>query len=76
MESGAAVMIETVAEAIVQDPVSVQQPSPVAESLVVSSPLDIVPVTQDSVTMVSGAANMSVYTVEPLLTNSIQRKPL
>ena len=30
-----------------------QQPSPVAESLVVSSPLDIVPVTQDSVTMVS-----------------------
>ena len=37
-----------------------QQPSPVAEYLVVSSPLDIVPVTQDSVTMVSGAANMSV----------------
>ena len=28
VESGAAVMIETVAEAIVQDPVSVQQPSP------------------------------------------------
>ena len=53
VESGAAVMTETVAEAIVQDPVSMQQPSPVAESLVVSSPLDIVPVTQDSVTMVS-----------------------
>ena len=60
VESGAAVMTETVAEAIVQDPVSMQQPSPVTESLVVSSPLDIVPVTQDSVTMVSGAANMFV----------------